>query len=177
MATPGLMDPNFFRAVVLLCRYNPERGAVGLVLNRPTDLKVGKVIPQIAEGREERLWVGGPVDGRSLWVVHRRPDLPERGDEILEGVWFGAHPQMIRRLLRTTAPDKEGGIFRLFVGYAGWAKGQLEGEMEEGAWKVVPAGPETLVSGSPESLWGEMLLRSLLPCSTDPDLIRDAWMN
>lgn len=177
VATTGLLDPNFFRTVVLVCRYDAGRGTLGIVLNRPTEIEVGKVIPKIASGREERLWVGGPVDGRTLWALHQRADLPQRGDEVLDGVFFGAHPRMIRRLLRTNAPDADGGIFRLFVGYAGWSAGQLEGEIEEGAWRIVPAGAPALFTGGHAGLWGEMTMRSLLTSGMDGGCIRNAWLN
>jgi putative transcriptional regulator len=72
VASPGLLDPNFFRTVVLLCRYDAQRGAVGLVLNRPTEVTIGKVLPQLADGRDEPLWVGGPVDARSLCGAQAR---------------------------------------------------------------------------------------------------------
>jgi putative transcriptional regulator len=103
--------------------------------------------------------------------------LPSPGDQVLDGVWFGAHPRMIRRLLKTNGPDPEGGLFRLFVGYAGWSAGQLEREIDEGAWKIVPAAQGTFFGGNTQSLWAEMMLRSWLPCGENPALIRDAWMN
>lgn len=177
VAAPSLFDDNFHRAVILLCRYDPQLGALGLVLNRPTEVEVGNVLPQVASGREEPLWVGGPVDSRSLWVVHRRADLAEPGEELLEGVWFGAESNLIRRVLATNAPDPVGEVFRLYVGYAGWGPGQLEDELAMDAWRVVPTGPATLFGGMSQRLWGEMMLRSELPCSRDPDAIRNSWMN
>lgn len=178
VATPSLFDDNFHRAVILLCRYDPAQGALGLVLNRPTELEVGNVLPHpVAAGRNEPLWVGGPVDTRSLWVVHMRADLGEPGEELMDGVWFGAESSLIRRVLATNAPDPAGEVFRLYAGYAGWGEGQLEKELAADAWRVVPAGPGTLFSGMSERLWTEMMLRSELPCSRDPDVIRNSPMN
>jgi putative transcriptional regulator len=177
VASPVLMDPNFYRSVVLLCRYDPDVGTMGLVLNRPTQIQVGKVLPQVASGREEPLWVGGPVDARSLCTVHVRTDLRHAGEQILEGVHLATDSDLIRRILATTAPDEEGEVFRLFVGYAGWGEGQLEDEIAAGAWRIVPAVAGTIFNGSPLTLWQEMSLRSLLPGSKNPRSIEQAWMN
>ncbi len=178
VATSSLFDDNFRRVVILICRYDPVQGALGLVLNRPTDLEVGNVLPHpVAAGRDEPLWVGGPVGRRSLWVLHTRADIGYPGEELMEGVWFGAESGLIRRVLATNAPDPEGEVFRLFAGYAGWGEGQLEAELAADAWRVVPAGPGTLFGGEPERLWGEMMFRSELPCSRDPDAIRNSKLN
>ena len=176
VAAPSLFDQNFHQTVILLCNVDPESGAVGLVINRPTAVEVGKVLP-LADGRVEPLWIGGPVDGQSLWAVHRRPDLGASHVELMDGVWFGAESELIRRLLATSAEDPGGEIFRLFAGYSGWGPGQLEEELEAGAWTVVPAGPAALFEGTPGRLWDDMLLRSHLPCSREPHSIRRAWLN
>lgn len=175
VAAPNLLDQNFHRTVILLCNVDRE-GAVGLVINRPTSVQVGKVLP-IADGRVEPLWIGGPVDGQSLWALHRREDLGSSGQELMQGVWFGAESDVIRQLLATSAHDPSGEVFRLFAGYAGWGPGQLEDELEAGAWTVVPAGPSLLFDDQPGALWGHMRLRSWLPCGRDPWVISRAWMN
>jgi len=177
VASERLFDDNFHQTVVLLCRYDPELGALGIVVNRPTEIVVGGVLPKIAEGRVETLWVGGPVDAQSLWVVHRRGDLVDPGEPVIDGVWFGSSPYLIKRILATTAPDPDGALFRLFVGYAGWDVGQLEAELEEGAWNVVPTGSPTLFAGRPIRLWPEMKLRALLPCAREPELLTNSWLN
>ncbi|MAG56458.1 MAG: hypothetical protein CMJ83_09220 [Planctomycetes bacterium] len=177
VAAKSLYDDNFHRTVILLCRCHPEMGALGLVLNRPTEIPVGRVLPEEAAGRKEPLWIGGPVDGRSLWIVHRRGDLDDPGEEVIEGVWFGAASSLIEGVLATNAPDAEGTTFRLYVGYAGWGEGQLEQEMEADAWKVVPTGMATLFTGATSSLWDDMMLRSLLPCSREPELLTNSWLS
>lgn len=177
VATQGLVDPNFYHSVVLICRYSPDQGAVGLILNRPTELKVSQVLPELAETRGETLWVGGPVDVRSLWTVHRRADLKSLGEPVLDDLWFGSSARMIRRLLKTTAPDLEGVYFRLYVGYAGWGAGQLESEIEEGAWQVLPVLSSAILSSSNATLWGEMTLRSMIPLAHDQKAIRSVPWN
>ena len=175
----GLLDPNFFRTVIILCRHGEDEGTVGLVLNRRTDLTVEQALGDLpaADGRDEPLWVGGPVDGRSLWILHRRRDLVSPGIPIQDGLFFTPDPEVLNSILKTNGPDGKGVIFRLFVGYAGWDAGQLEKEIEEGAWTVVPAGPECIFSEAPEVLWQEMTIRSLLPCTQQPELVSNARYN
>ena len=179
VASHGLRDPNFFHTVILLCRHSREEGTVGLVLNRCTQMPVGKALSDLefAGGREEPLWLGGPVNERNLWILHRRADLISPGHEVMDGVFFTADAGVVKRLLKTNAPDREGAVFRLFVGYAGWSAGQLEQEVEQGAWNVVPAGPECLFSEEPESLWREMSIRAILPCGRKPEMIIHARFN
>jgi len=164
VASRELLDPNFFRTVVLICRHSKE-GSIGLILNRNTGMPVGKALSNlsVAGGRTEPLWLGGPVDGHNLWILHRRSDLPLPGPEIQKGVFFTADASVVKGVLRTNGPDPSGSVFRLFVGYAGWNAGQLEREILEGAWSVVPAGPACLFSEDPAGLWKEMTIRSLLP--------------
>ncbi|HYE77643.1 MAG TPA: YqgE/AlgH family protein, partial [bacterium] len=76
LAKPFLGDPNFERTVVLLCRYEPDEGAFGLVLNRTTNLTLPDVLP-FYEGPALPLGVGGPVQHNTLHYIHRLPDLPE----------------------------------------------------------------------------------------------------
>lgn len=178
VASPRLMDPNFFRSVVLICRHSPEEGSMGLVLNRPTEVQAGKVLSQVEAARErhEPLWLGGPVDGRCLWILHRRGDLPDPGHEVLEGVYFTGEARVVERVLATNGGDPAGLDFRLFVGYAGWDAGQLDHEVEEGSWAVVPAGAGAVFTDAPGSMWREMSVRAMIPGLAAED-IRRAWLN
>jgi putative transcriptional regulator len=179
VAAPTLLDPNFFHTVIFLCRHGEDEGTVGLVLNRCTDLTVEQALGDLsaADGREEPLWVGGPVDTRSLWLLHRRPDLASPGFQVQDGLFFTPDPDIWNSILKTNGPDTKGSTFRLFVGYAGWEAGQLEQEIAEGSWVVVAAGPECVFSEAPELLWQEMTIRSLLPCTQRPELIFNARFN
>jgi putative transcriptional regulator len=162
VASPSLMDPNFFRTVVLICRHDAEHGSFGLVLNRRTDVSLGKVLADEASERPEPIWVGGPVDAQCLWVVHRLGEIRSPGDEVMPGVYFGGDPPLLRRLMASQATDPDGHLFRFYAGYAGWGKGQLLQEIEEGAWHVVPAG-SAVIFGEAGFLWNELLVRAMLP--------------
>ena len=170
VATPLLGDPNFRGSVIFLCRHDAVDGSLGFILNRPTEVPIGKALPDRPELaiRQERLWVGGPVEGGCLWALHRRCDLGMEGDSVGRGVYFSADSRVLRRLLATNGPDPAGVQFRLFVGYAGWGPGQLEAEINEGAWCVVPGLPCAVFSPDPARLWCEMSARALLMRSASP---------
>ncbi len=136
LASPALLDPNFVDTVILMLDVGPE-GALGVVLNRPTGLPVGEVLAPWSEvvAEPEVLFQGGPVetDG-ALAVALRRSD----GADVL-----GLREVVDRlALLDLDTPvelvsDELDGL-RIFAGYAGWGAGQLEREIEEGSWYVVP---------------------------------------
>jgi putative transcriptional regulator len=146
MASPALGDPNFYRTVVLLLEHT-DSGAIGLVLNRPTSRSVRDVWAQL--GRENchcdaPLHIGGPVAG-PLMALHNEPDVAEA--EVMPGVYFSAQRDHLDQLVASPPP-----AFRIFTGYSGWAEGQLEGELAEGAWLTVPATAE-LIFYSEGDLW------------------------
>lgn len=153
IAGAGLWDPNFRRSVVLVGHHD-EDGAVGVVLNRVTEVAVNVAVPPLAELVEpgERLFIGGPVQPRSAVVVADFED-PERADVLALGT-IGFLPEEV-------GPDQVGGIrrARVFAGYAGWGPGQLEAELEEDSWIVEPAREDDVFTPEPEHLWGGVLKR------------------
>lgn len=133
IASTRLLDPSFAQAVVLMVQHNKD-GAMGLVLNRQTDLAVREAWSQVSQSpcvREENLYVGGPCEG-VLMALH--PFASASQVEVFEGLHFATETQHMEWLLQQgEAP------MRFFVGYAGWSAGQLETEMEAGSWIVTPA--------------------------------------
>lgn len=146
VASPGLRDPNFVRTVVLLISHG-EDGAFGLVLNRPTKIPLSKVWSETsgtACQTEERLHLGGPVEG-PLMAIHT--DEAHSEAKLLPGAFFSTMPENLRELVAGKAQS-----VRFFAGYAGWAAEQLENELNEGAWQIVPAKAEHLFHNDPD-LW------------------------
>ena len=160
VATPALVDPNFDHTVVLLLDYD-ENGALGVVLNRPSLVPVGEILSEWSEVVREPgvLFQGGPVGTDSALAVAA---LPPGGGESLEPVGW-------RRMFDSTgivdldapaeliSPAVAG--MRIFAGYAGWATEQLESEIEEGSWYVVPSTAADLFGADPEGLWMRVLRR------------------
>ncbi|GIW71916.1 MAG: UPF0301 protein [Planctomycetota bacterium] len=155
VAAPGLIDPNFFRTVVLLCEHTPQ-GALGLVLNRVTEHAIGEVCAQIPEalGRTERVYVGGPVQTDHLLVLHREPTLD--GKPIIDGIRLVGDAEVLRALLASPhTPGRD--LFRCYAGYAGWGEGQLERELEAGGWILVEGDARLVFDVPSAELWSEAL--------------------
>ena len=157
VATPTLVDPNFRRAVVLLLDHNDD-GALGLVVNRPLEVDVSAVLPawQPYATDPGRLFQGGPVElDSALGLVAVPGDSQEPlGVRRLVGsiglVDLDAPPEVV-------AGELAG--LRIFAGYAGWSDGQLEREIEEGAWYVVGSESSDAFTASPQTLWRSVLRR------------------
>ena len=157
VATPALQDPNFVDTVVLLLDVNDE-GALGVVLNRPSQVLVADVLEPWREvvAEPEVLFRGGPVgtDGALAVARLRDPDAAPIGWRPVAGL-LG----MVDLDTPTELVDGSVSAMRVFAGYAGWGADQLEAELEEGAWLVVEALDADLMSPQPETLWREVLRR------------------
>jgi putative transcriptional regulator len=132
IAAPSLYD--YFRRTVVLVIEHTEDGAMGVVLNRISESLVGEVVPALAELAEagELVRVGGPVSPDAVVALGEFGDPTEAGAAVIGG-------------LGTLDPDRENDSLmrmRVYAGYAGWGAGQLDGEVDEGAWIVEPASPE-----------------------------------
>jgi len=156
VATPALTDPNFDRAVVLLLDHD-EEGSLGIVLNRPTPVDVGDVLEPWADlaGEPSVVFQGGPVSldaalGIAVIPGGEGPLGWRRVHGAIGLVDLEAPPELLAAAL---------GSLRIFAGYAGWGPGQLESELEEGAWYVVESEPGDVSSPDPERLWRAGLRR------------------
>lgn len=159
VAQPMLGDPNFDRSVVLMVEHTPD-GAMGLVINRPTDLPVRAALPvwEPFVTPPEVLHVGGPVEERSGWCLARLARLapgaeqagflPVLGD--LGLLDLDVEPaDVAARILAA----------RLYAGYSGWGPGQLDHELAEDAWIVVDAVASDPFLADADELWQRILLR------------------
>jgi putative transcriptional regulator len=180
VATPVLQDPNFARAVVLLLQADEQDGALGLVVNRPTGTGVAEVLPEWAplSASPPVVFSGGPVQPQAaLCLGHRRLGGPlVAAYAELEGVPGGS--------VGTVDLDAEPSDLlpsvdrvRLFAGYSGWSPGQLEAEVEEGAWWVFDALPDDAFDVHPEQLWGHVLRRQGPPIAFAASYPPDPTLN
>lgn len=157
VATPALRASTFERAVVLLLDHDAD-GSLGVVLNQPLEVPVGQVLPAWggSVSAPDVLFGGGPVSTDSALAVGV---LAEQVPEPLG--WRAMYDRV--GLVDLDAPHEvlDGAVvgLRVFAGYAGWSPGQLEGEVEEGSWLVVDAGPQDLLDASPQDLWSRVLRR------------------
>jgi putative transcriptional regulator len=153
LASPTLRDPNFARMVVLIGAHS-EDGAMGLVLNRPSNVTVGEAIPELrAVDLEESVYIGGPVQPSSVVFLAEFLDPSPAGLLVLGSIGFPAPDADIEELPAATAR------VRVFAGFAGWAEGQLEAEIDQGDWIVETALPEDVFTELPQALWSGVLTR------------------
>ena len=123
VSMPQLQDPNFARAVVLLCDYLPD-GAFGLVLNRPTDLPASTMVklePAVADGNALPLCIGGPVEPDRGWILLADPPEEPEYRTICDGVYLSTSPVLLRRVLSTSPPPARArpcGLCRMGTGAA-----------------------------------------------------------
>lgn len=141
VAVPTMVDPNFSRTVIAILDYSQEDGAVGVVINRPTDIDVTEHLPWLRDAvcRPEVVFIGGPVQREVAIGIHRSADG-------LLGIVedLGSPPP---------------GPLRVFSGYSGWESGQLESELDEDAWVVVNQERDDAFDPEPATLWGRVLRR------------------
>jgi putative transcriptional regulator len=166
IASPHLPDPNFYRSVVLIIQHN-EEGAFGVVLNRPTDKTASEIWELFSDepcSYTQPIYLGGPVAG-PLLALH--DDVSASEVEVLEGVYLSTDRAKLESLVRRDAVP-----LRLFVGYSGWAAGQLEGELEVGGWLTSRATSKDVFADH-ESIWNQVAGRIGLEILS-PALRRDS---
>lgn len=154
VASRGVFGPIFAESVVLLLEHGAE-GTMGLIVNRPTESRLGEILPDFEAllERPDRAWFGGPVGFGTAFLLLVRAEEPAPGGfPVVEGVYATGEPDTLKTLL--AAGDT---AFRGYVGYAGWAPHQLEGEMARGDWYVLPADAATTFSEHPERVWSRLI--------------------
>ena len=153
IASPALTDPNFARAVVLITEHGPD-GAMGVVLNRPSETEVDDVAPELAEVVDGGpVFVGGPVQPQALVVLADFDDPGSAAWVVVDSVGFVAADTEYSDLASMVRRG------RVYAGYSGWGAGQLEAELAEEAWIVEPPLPAELFAPNPEDLWPRVLAR------------------
>ena len=155
VATPSLRDHNFRQTVILLCEHG-EEGALGVVVNRPTKINITEVLPQIPilEGQKHMVFSGGPVQRNHLLILYRTPEEPENTHHVFNGVYLGGNMPALEEIVKNPfSPDN----FRAFMGYSGWAPGQLENEMESGSWLTLPADSSFMFDWDHTRVWTDIL--------------------
>jgi putative transcriptional regulator len=160
VASPSLDDPNFHQTVLLIVEHG-RGGTVGLILNRPTDVLLREVLPDfpVLKGTTHRLFTGGPVERTQMVLLFRLQEPYPDTRLILKGIYVGI-PSVLERIITQSKPTE---TFRAFTGFAGWAPGQLEQEMLEGAWGVLPSDTFNIFDKDPATFWPDSVARLQAP--------------
>lgn len=152
-------DPVFGKTVILLVRYQRD-GTLGLIINRPTEIPVSRALQGVkgAEQRDEPVYAGGPVSTRTALALLRANVMPEEGVTHVHGkVYTITSQEFLEKTVQSKAGPAE---LRVFMGYSGWARGQLENEIESGFWHVLPADAGLAFDEEPETLWTRLVARA-----------------
>jgi putative transcriptional regulator len=158
VARKQLRDPNFSETVVLLLEYD-RNGALGLVINQPTEVKLSTVFPDIKglQQRTDTVFIGGPVARRQLLLLIRTDNQPEESRHVFDDIYVSTSRVLLQRMIeKANAREK----FRVYAGYAGWAPGQLDREVSRGDWHILQADAETVFDKAPSEIWPELIRRS-----------------
>lgn len=161
VAHPDLTDPNFAGTVVLAMRPD-DGGPLGLILNRPTGTLLSEIYPERMElqGRTDMLFFGGPVEPDALLFAFRSATQPEKGVNVAGDIYVSGFSGVLDELLRLPENATEQ---RFFAGYAGWARGQLEAEIAQGGWHVLPLDTGAIFEMNPLTLYEQLLRRAAVP--------------
>ncbi len=153
ISEPFLLDYYFKRSVVLLAEHN-EEGSFGLIVNKPVEWKLSKVLKGFPDF-DAPVYIGGPVKTDSLFFIHTRGDIIENSMEILDGLYWGGDIEIVKELIlinRITSNE-----IKFFVGYSGWVANQLEDELERNSWLVSKIKPQQIMKPDTENLWDDTL--------------------
>jgi putative transcriptional regulator len=155
VAVPQLLDPNFHQTVVLMLEQTDE-GAMGVVINRESPLLLRELcdnheIPYRGDP-EKRVRLGGPVQPEQGLVIYGAESKDPEGRAVVGDLHASASTGTLTRLCAAS-----GTRFHCYTGYAGWGPGQLEREIGEGSWIVIPSDTETVLECPPEQIWTRVL--------------------
>ena len=154
IAMPSLQDGNFFHTVTYICEHNDD-GAMGIVLNRPSDLRLLDLLPQleinesIPEKCQQPIYIGGPVQIDRGFVLHSREKVWESTVSITDQIGITTSRDVLQSIAAGEGPEKS----LIALGYAGWAAGQLETELSANAWLNGPADLETMFELPADRRW------------------------
>jgi len=167
LSMPQLVDPNFARTVVLLCEHATE-GAFGLIVNRPSDVSAAEAVqmePPVDHPNDLPLLIGGPVEPQRGWILTASTPDGVDARELGSGLYLSASPVLLRRAITVHPGPRR---THVFAGYAGWGPGQLDQELEDSAWLIMPVELDLIFDVPPSAAW-ETAIRRL---GADPSLLQ-----
>ncbi|MEK7871867.1 MAG: YqgE/AlgH family protein [Nitrospirota bacterium] len=157
IAESKLYDPHFSRSVILILMYEKE-GALGLIINRSTDIPLEQALPGLkgAERLSSPVYYGGPVGRNHVTALLRTDKLPEGVKKVFDNIYVTENMRPLIEVIQGPDPEKN---VRIYSGYAGWGPGQLDGEVARRDWIIVTAEPDIVFSEDPSGVWEELYKR------------------
>lgn len=154
IAMPGLQDPNFSRTVTYVCEHT-DQGAMGIVINRPLDVKLGELLDQLEiialrpGVAETAVYQGGPVQTDRGFVLHTTGPVFDSTLSITPDISVTTSRDVLEAIASGEGPERS----LIALGYAGWGSGQLEQEMSANAWLSGPASQDIIFRMQPNARW------------------------
>lgn len=179
IAAKRLRDDNFYKTVVLMLEHG-DQGAMGLVVNRPSSIRVSHALAGhfTLPETEDVVFGGGPVEPSALVILHDDPTLQEDATSILPGLFVGGSPDAFERVIvESASSDNMKHSFRVFSGYAGWGPLQLENEVSRGDWLTHPANRELVFHPDAYDLYDLLLQKFYEANHLLPHRVKDATAN
>jgi putative transcriptional regulator len=154
LSEPFMPDENFKRTVVLVCEHTRENGTVGLIVNKPINLKLNEVVEDFPPFKA-KVFLGGPVGTDTLQFLHSLGDQIEGSIQLTDKLYWGGNFEQIKVMLAgdKIKPDE----IRFYLGYSGWVTGQLDNELRENAWIIAKATHRNIFKTPYETLWREVM--------------------
>ncbi len=153
VSEPFLLDINFSRSVVLLCEHN-EEGSVGFVLNKLLSINTDEFVPNLLT-HIFPVFYGGPVEQNTLHFIHRCGPLIKNAQKITDDIWWGGNIEDVNELMNKKLISAED--FKFFLGYSGWASGQLVDELNNKSWWVVDSDEKNVFTDDLEEMWSNVV--------------------
>ncbi len=156
VAHRGLKDPFFTKSVVLLI-HSDRQGAWGVIINRPTEVKLSQVMPEfrISDPKSDTVYFGGPVNVERVIFLIQSPKPLEHASHICDDIYISGSLALLQKLVDESGPSR----FRIFAGSAAWGPGQLDREISVGSWNILQADAETLFQKGADKIWQELILQ------------------
>jgi putative transcriptional regulator len=167
LSMPQLIDPNFHKSVVLLCEHQRE-GAFGLIVNRLSEVEAALAVrldPPLERPNDLPLLIGGPVEPQRGWILTSQAPEGVESRALGAGLYLSASPVLLRRVLSSRPLPRR---TQVLAGYAGWGPGQLDAELAESAWLIMPVELDLIFEIPAAAAW-EMAIRRL---GADPHLLQ-----
>jgi len=155
ISEPFMMDPNFKRSVILLAEYS-EAGAMGFILNHPSEFTLGDLLPELSYS-EFPVYTGGPVANNTLHFIHRCPEKIGDGIKIGDDLYWGGDFEAVKDLIKNYSLRVD--EIRFFTGYSGWSAEQLDEEIKEDSWIVAnPLQSGSIFTDHEENFWRQVVI-------------------
>jgi putative transcriptional regulator len=157
VASRDLSDPAFAESVILVIHYD-EGGTVGLMINRRTEVPIARALRDLKVGgdRSDPVYHGGPVEGTNVLALLRSRIQPDDAAPVFGDVYLVSTKALLERTLARGAGPAE---FRVYLGYCGWSRGQLENEVRQGAWHIFNRNSDLVFDSDAKSLWHRLMAR------------------